>query len=47
MRVTQGEKLITITPVEHEEAEEEGASQEDAEQVTEGTAVSEEGTQDN
>ena len=47
MRVTQGEKLITITPVEHEEAEEEDASQENAEQTAEGTAVSEEGTQDN
>ena len=47
MRVTEGEKIITITPVEHEEAEDEEASQEEnAEQTAEGTAVPEDVSQD-
>ena len=41
MRVTEGERLITITPVQHEEAEAEDAPAENAEEATEGTQTQE------
>lgn len=45
MRVTEGEKLITITPVEHEDAEDNAETAENAE--TSAETVQEETTQDN